>query len=113
MFKLKTYCNDGDMGKYWEDGVDVFKTHDEALLSCFRTALEEARGLMETSGESDNWFEVETDFEVTGEYHTGGFVETGTVFPVAVVFYDHAPWDRENDCDIQIVTGYAIVEVEE
>lgn len=105
MFKIKTYCN--DTGKdYWEDGVGTFETYDKALVICFRNALQEARDLSAYYG----YFEAEEDFEVT-EIYTNDNLELGTIFDVATVYYDHAPHDRENDCDIQIITGYKIVEV--
>lgn len=112
MFKIRTYYNDGPLGHYWGTTSPVHKTHDEALVACFRDALEEAQGLNECCGEEGYWLEVETDFEITSGYEND-CVELGTVFPVAVVMYDHAPWDRENDCKIDIVTGYLIEEVEE
>lgn len=34
MFKIKIYCNDGDV-KYWEDGVGTYETYDKALVSCY------------------------------------------------------------------------------
>jgi hypothetical protein len=49
------------------------------------------------------------DFEVTNTY-ADKCLELGTVIPVATVCYDHALWDRENDCDIEVLTGYMIVE---
>lgn len=110
MFKLKIYCNDGDV-QYWDDGIEEFETYDKALIACYENALNEVQGLMET-GAVDWWFEVNKDFEITDAY-TNELLSEMPCFPVATIFYDHAPWDRENDCDIQIITGYNIVEVEE
>lgn len=105
MFKIKIYCNDN--GKYyWEDGVETYETYDKALISCFRNALQESKDLSSEYG----YFEAEADFEVTESYQNEE-LEIGTVFDTATVYYDHAPYDRENDCDIQIVTGYKVVEV--
>ena len=111
MFKLKIYCNDVDNQQYWDDGCGVYETYDKALISCYQNALEETQGLMNTSY-GLCWFEVNDYFEVTDTY-ANEFVELGTIFPVAVVYYDKAPWDREHDCDIKIVTGYEIVEIKE
>lgn len=110
MFKLKIYCNDGDV-QYWDDDIEEFETYDKALIACYENALNEVQDLMET-GAVDWWFEVNKDFEITDAYMNELLREI-VYFPVATIFYDHAPWDRENDCDIQIITGYNIVEVEE
>ena len=109
MFKLKIYCNDGDLGQYWEDGMGTYETYDKALIACYEDALHEVQELMMGS-DYFNWFEVEMDFEITEVYENEQLKDV-PYFPVATVFYDHAPWDRENDCDIEIVTGYAIVEI--
>ena len=109
MFKLRIYCNDGELGQYWEDGIGTYETYDNALIACYENAISEASELM-ISGDYFNWFEVEMDFEITEAYETEALKDV-VFFPVATVYYDHAPWDRETDCDIQIVTGYAIVEV--
>ena len=108
MFKIKIYCNDGDV-QYWEDGYGTYETYDKALISCYRNALQEAKELM-MGTDYDRWFEAEEDFEVTETYKNEE-LELGTLFVTATVCYDHAPQDRENDCDIQIITGYMIVEV--
>ena len=108
MFKLKIYCNDGD-AQYWDDGIGTYETYDKALISCYRNALQEVKSLM-IDADRDRWFEVEEDFEVT-ETYANESLELGAVFEIATIYYDHAPQDRENDCDIQIVTGYMIVEV--
>lgn len=112
MFKLKIYCDDGGRKQYWDRGVDTYETYDKALIACFESAVCEAHESMESCGEYGFWFEVEPHFEVTDACYVSSIVELGTVFPVAVVCYDHAPWDRENDCDIKVITGYMIEEVE-
>ena len=111
MFKLKIFCNDGNGKWYWEDGCETYETYDKALVACYETALQETQSLMETS-DCHNWFEVHKDFEVTETYETDELKDV-SLFPVAVAYYDHAPWNRENDCEIKIVTGYAIVKVKE
>ena len=108
MFKIKIYCNDGDV-KYWEDGVGTYETYDKALISCYKNALQEVKSLM-IDADRDRWFEVEENFEVT-EHYVNEQLKDISFFEVATIYYDHAPQDRENDCDIQIVTGYMIVEV--
>lgn len=108
MYKLRIYCNDRDV-QYWEDGIGAYETYDKALLACYENALQETQSLMETS-DYHNWFEVDMDFEVTEAYETDELKDV-SFFRVAVIYYDHAPWDRENDCDIEIVTGYTIVEI--
>lgn len=110
MFKLKIFCNDGDI-QYWEDGIGTYETYDKALIACYGNALQETQSLMMTSNEY-NWFEVDMDFEVTEAYETE-LLKDVEFFPVATIYYDHAPWDRDHDCDIRIVTGYTIVEIEE
>jgi hypothetical protein len=107
MFKIKIYCNDGNGKQYWENGVGEYETYDKALIACYKNALDETKSLMETS-DGERLFEVEEDFEVT-ETYTNNNLELGTLFEVATVYYDHAPYDRGNDCDIQIVTGYKII----
>ena len=109
MYKLKIYCNDGDEFQYWEDGIGTYETYDQALITCYETALQEAQSLMETS-DYYNWFEVNTDFEITEAYENEKLKDVA-FFPVAVVHYDHAPWDRKNNCDIEIITGYTVVKV--
>lgn len=110
-WKLRMYCDDGNGKKYWEDGVAEYDTYDKALISCYNSSLQEARDLMIDS-DGDRWFETDTLFEITDSYHIRGILALGTIFPVVTLYYDKAPWDRENDCDIRIVTGYSIVAAE-
>lgn len=109
MYKIKIYCNDGNENQYWEDGIGTYDTYDKALIACYRNALQETTSLM-VDADGERWFEVEEDFEVT-ETYTNEKLELGTIFETATVYYDHAPNDRENDCDIQIVTGYQIFKI--
>lgn len=109
MFKLKIYCNDRDV-QYWEDGIGEYETYDKALIACYQNSLCEVQELM-IDADYGLYFEVEQDFEVT-ETYANDTLKGIAFFPVATVFYDHAPQDRENDCQIEIVTGYYIVEVE-
>lgn len=111
MFKLKIFCNDGDNQQYWEDGNETYETYDKALIACYENALDETQELMADSNLL-GWFEVYRDFEITDVYETEATKDV-VFFPVATIFYDHAPWDRDYDCDIKIVTGYLIVEVKE
>ena len=111
MYTLNIFCNDGEGRQYWERGLGTYETYDRALIACCKNALCETQDLMIT-GDCRNWFEVNMDFEVTEAYETE-LLKDIVSFPVATVYYDHAPWDRENDCDIRIVTGYSIVEVKE
>lgn len=108
MFKIKIYCNDGNGKQYWEDGVGTYETYDKALVACYKNALEETKDLI-SGANKDRWFEIEDTFEITDAY-TNELLKDITFFEVATVYYDHAPQDRENDCDIQIVTGYMIIE---
>ena len=107
MFKLKIYCNDGDV-QYWDDGIGEYETYDKALIACYENALEETHDLMEMS-DYNSWFEVNMDFEITEPYETEELKDV-TLFPVATIYYDQAPWNRENDCEIKILTGYYIIE---
>lgn len=108
MFKLKIYCNDRDV-QYWDDGIGEYETYDKALLACYQNSLCEVKGLM-IDADNELYFEVEQDFEIT-ETYANDTLKDISFFPVATVLYDRAPQDRENDCDIEIVTGYYIVEV--
>ena len=108
MFKLKFYCNDGDHYQYWDDGLGTYETYDKALIACYQNALQEVQNLM-MDADRYKWFEVEQNFEIT-EAYVNDKLKDVTDFPVAVCLYDHAPQDRENDCDIEIITGYCIVE---
>lgn len=107
MYKLKIYCNDR-VEQYWDDGIGEYETYDKALLACYKNALDEAQGLMENV-DLLGWFEVNRDFEITEPYMNEQLKDV-VFFPVAVIHYDHAPWDRGFDCEIEIVTGYYIVE---
>ena len=111
MFKLKIFCNDGDEFQYWEDGNGTYETYDKALIACYENALQEVQSLM-MDEDGYRWFEVNVNFEITDTY-VNKCLELGTIIPVATVYYDHAPWDRENECDIEIITGYMIVEIKE
>ena len=105
MFGLELFCNDNGC-MYLGKDTCIYNSHDAALVAAYRSAINEATELMKCSN-STMWFEVCIDFEVTDTY-ASDILELGTIFPVAVLCYDHAPWDRENDCDIKIVTGYTI-----
>jgi hypothetical protein len=113
MYKLRIYCNDiycdGTSRQYWEDGNGTYETYDKALIECYKASLEEVQGLMETS-DCYKWFEIDKDFEITEAYKNNELKDIVS-FPIATILYDHAPWDRENDCEIKIITGYDIVEV--
>lgn len=111
MFKLKIFCNDGEGLQYWEDGNGTYETYDKALIACYEDALDETQELMADSN-LFGWFEIYKDFEITEAYENEKLEHT-SFFPVTVIYYDHAPWDRDYDCEIKIVTGYTIVEIEE
>lgn len=110
MFKLKIYCNDG-YAQYWDDGLGEYETYDKALIACYQNALSETASLM-IDADYGKYFEVEQSFEITEAYANDALKDV-VFFPVATVLYDRAPQDRENDCKIEIVTGYDIVEIEE
>jgi len=116
MYKIKLLCVDTQHGRkiekqdvYWDWGIGTYETREEALLSAYGSALQEASGLMENS-DYNNWYEVSDcgneHFEIEE------FVED-IVFDIDVTWYSNAPWDRENDCDIQLLTGYKIVDLDE
>lgn len=111
MFKIKIYCNDGNGKQYWDNGIGEYETYEKALIACFRNVLDETKSLM-MNADRDRWFEAEENFEIT-ETYVNENLELGTLFETATVCYDHAPQDRENDCDLQIVTGYKIVEIKD
>ena len=108
MYQIKIYCDDGT-SKYWDEINFKYAYYHEALAACYENALDEVHTLMQTS-DIDNWFEVNVNFEVTEAYENE-LIKNVPFFPVAVIHYDKAPWNRENDCDIKIITGYDILEV--
>lgn len=110
MYKLKIYCNDID-NDYYEYGCGANESYYKLLVQGYSSALEEVQGLM-SIGKDNCWFEMERDFEVTETYATN-VLTLGTVFPVAVVCYDKPPHNRENDCNITIITGYDIEKCDE
>ncbi len=101
MFEIKRY--DGGL-KQWSKHTVGHKTKDKAIVACYEAAIYEAAVLMQTESKY-GWFEVEMDFEITDAYMCNELKDV-TFFPVAVIFYDKAPWDRENDCEISLVSGY-------
>lgn len=108
MFKIKIYCNDNGK-QYWEDGEGTYETYDQALVACYENALDETQDLM-ANPNLLGWFEIYRAFEIT-EAYMNDLLKDVVFFPVATIRYDKDPWDRDFDCDIQIVTGYEIVEV--
>lgn len=108
MFEVKIYCDDNNT-KYWDKMSTKFTSYSEALVACYEHGLDEVHTLMEHSN-IDNWYEVNINFEVTEGYENE-LIKNVPFFPVAVICYDKAPWNRENDCCIKIVTGYDILEV--
>jgi hypothetical protein len=111
MYTIRRFCNDANGVKYWKNDNVSYETYDKALIVCFEQSLREAQYLMRESN-YENWVEVERDLAVTEGYLTGGIEEELYYLPIATVHYDHAPWDRENDCEITVITGYDIVECE-
>lgn len=79
------------------------------MIACYENALSETASLM-IDADYGNYFEVERDFEIT-EAYANDTLKGVVFFPVATVFYDRAPQARENDCRIEIITGYDIVEI--
>ena len=106
MFRLKIYRNDNG-NKYYEDGVETYDTLEKAMCACYENAIYEANENMACSVNSPYWYEVNTYFEITPSY-VNELLDEGTVIPVAVIRYDHDPWDRENDCEITIISGYTV-----
>ena len=119
MYKIKIYCDDNDGCRYWEDGNGAYETYDKALLACYQNALQEAQILMEGADHDYSgryvdycFFEVNENFEITDTYKNE-LLKGVDSFEVATVYYSKAPWDRDNGCDVKIVTGYMIVEFSE
>lgn len=112
MFKVKIFSDTGHGEQCWKDDTSEYETYDKALIDCYNSAIYDTNYLMSCS-DINNWFEVSVDFEVTKNYITDVLKEDIGFFPVAVIYYDKAPWDRDNDCDIKIVTGYLIIVMEE
>ena len=108
MYKIMAYCNDKD-SEYFDELDGTYDTFNDACLMAFRCAISETQSLMETANGLE-WFEVCEYFEITDTYYTPK-LETIDYFEVAVLRYDKAPWDRINDCDISIVTGYKIIQI--
>ena len=105
MFGLELFF-DVNGRQNWDRTTGIYNSRDAALIMAYQLAINEAAELMELSN-GTMWFEVCVNFEVTDTY-ASDILKLGTIFPVAVLCYDHAPWDRENDCDIKIATGYTI-----
>ena len=108
MYRIRLYCDD-IATKYWDNIDFKYGSYNEALVACYEHALTEAHSLMETS-DINNWYEVNTNFEITEAYENE-LIRGVPFFPVAIIQYDKAPWDRENDSNIKIVTGYDIVKL--
>ncbi|MBR2300644.1 MAG: hypothetical protein IKA41_01655 [Bacteroidaceae bacterium] len=102
MYEIKRYA--GGL-KQWRKHTVGYKTESKAIVACYDAAISEAATLMQAEGGEHSWFEVEKDFEITDAYMCKE-LEGVVFFPIAVVYYDKAPWDRENDCEIRIISGY-------
>lgn len=115
MYKIKCLCVDTIPGEkikkedvYWDWSLNVFETRDKALVAAFSNALEEVADRMLDS-DCSNWYEASDC--LNEHFEIADFVDV-IYFDVDVTWYSRAPWDRENDCDIQLVTGYKVVDID-
>lgn len=110
MFILKLFCNDGKR-KYWDCGSGVYETYAKALVACYENALDETQSLMADST-LHGWYEIVRNVEIPVPYKNDVPSDV-TAFPVATVYYEKAPWERDFGGKIETITGYCIVEVAE
>ena len=125
MYRVRVYHGDA-LGvykdkqiQYWEEVKTVFETYDKALLYCYKQSLKEVTELMRNAEpariyvcDDVAWFETyNLGYEIL-EDNENKFLEDVDWFDIATLFYSMPPWARENNCDIEIETGYLIVEVE-
>lgn len=97
MYRIKLTCFDVDPSVPAKEEIfdAEFESEEEAYETALVSAVEECERLNHGGNEHGNYFEVN---------------EGGEEYDIAVEWYDHAPDDRENDCDIRTVTGYTIEE---
>ena len=84
----------------------VYNSKNDAEKSALSLANKTCASLNEGGNAQGNYFETGKYEEV---YLPGGVI--CPYYPVSVLWYDHAPDDRMNDCDIRIVVGYEIINV--
>lgn len=90
-----------------EEIVDlVYETEEAATLSAKLLARRICERLNAEGNRYGNFFEVGECEEIFND--DGKDCEC---YPVSVLWYDHAPDDRENDCQIRHVIGFECVEV--
>ena len=126
MFKLKIYHGDAVRGlycedgwkPYWEEPEEVYETREQALVACLKKSLEEVTELMQNAEpeyiylcENVSWFETyHYGYEIP-EDNENELLEDVDWFDVATLFYEMPPWAREGNCDIEVETGYMIIEL--
>ena len=107
MYKIKTISYDVDPKVTPEVEIleERYATSEEAERAATKLAEELCNDLNVIGRKHSNYFEVGSYEEV---YLPGGVI--CPYYPVSVLWYDHAPDDRMNDCDIRIVAGYEIIQ---
>ena len=104
MYGIKMTCYYADKTEPREKiHTSYFDSRKKAEEVAHNLALMECDELNEDGNVNGNYFEVGEYKEI---YSADG--ENCVCFPIAVLWYDKAPDDRENDCQIRVVTGYEI-----
>ena len=95
VYRIKKTCYyaDPNVKPYNEYMAAMFADREFAILAAMRCAKKECKSLNAGGNRYGNFFEVND--------YSGSF-------DVSVDWYDHAPKDRINDCDIRTVTGYTV-----
>lgn len=107
-YGIKMICYDADEKiKPYEKIHSVNYEKKEEAENIIRSLAEkECDELNRGGNKNGNYFEVE---EYEEFYFVGG--DKCVCHCVSVVWYDKAPNDRENDCQIRVVTGYEVFRV--
>ena len=95
--KIRKKCYDYNLNvpPYYEEYEMKFEDTESAYMVALQLAKEECDYLNEGC---HSMFEVAEYYENETE-----------MFHVAVIHYDKPKDDRENDCEIRVVTGYEII----
>ena len=110
MYKIRYFHHNKYGNRYWDIGFDLHETYNEALICAYACSVLEVSELM-VDALRNGFVETHTKFEVTPDHKCRELNDIKR-FPVATIYYDRAPWDREDGCYTRILTGYDIVELE-
>ena len=107
MYRIKMICYNANkkVKPYEKTHCAHFNSRKDAEEAMLTFAKMECDDLNKEGNKNGNYFEV-------GEFEEV-YASDGTAypsFPISVLWYDKAPDDRENDCEIRVVTGYEVIE---